>query len=700
MSKKEKRKAKKKGIAEEPSLDQEPEIAPEPTTVAPKEVEVPAPTPAEPKLELTAESKVPTESEFTKQPEPETSKEIESAAEPQPAAEPETVAEPEPIVTEPLVEEPEPALSRKSSKKKAKKARKASLALDVEPAADKQEAAVSLEPEESAKAPEVELPESATQEPKQDEDEWPTIEWEQDSSDKPEPTQAQVPEPEPMTSVPETETIGDFDESAIPAALQETTKEAEEGVEEETWSVPLSKKDKKKAKKNKRKSEQAALAEFEEPAQEPSHKKIELAPESQPEPTLEATAPKEIEIEPPVRSVTPGGSKIANLFPGLERGGFGRTTVNKQSPSLKDSAEEETAADLEANRDIAIPVSEAPIATSETHDDASVELPTEDKREESVPSTTDQDALAETVPVQGEFKEITVESELPVHVEQSIEDYFPSPLHPASKKRSSMLFGSSPSARTEEASSPRHLLPSQIESVEGSSCGLRRTPSIIHGQHQQTPRTWNLEEQSIQAVRTPSPPRSLFEGPFGEHDAHSPPRTPLDTIAEQEPVDANKATTAPFGTPRLEVKPEHVLPRPVTPVRKFTDNALARESWPTSENDSGSSQDDSKKSPILKTPEEGMPVLKPSISKGKLRRANRSTSGDLRSVSRSLDSQPPRSDLDHLPSSSSYDPVTEKGKRPVRNMSDVYVSDYLFCFLSSSHFVGCLFTDFRQGGLG
>jgi hypothetical protein len=117
------------------------------------------------------------------------------------------------------------------------------------------------------------------------------------------------------------------------------------------------------------------------------------------------------------------------------------------------------------------------------------------------------------------------------------------------------------------------------------------------------------------------------------------------------------------------MKPEHVLPRPQTPVRKFTDNAFDREAWPK-ENKKG----EGFKPEILKTPEQGMPILKPSTSSGKLRRTNRSISGDLRAASRALDSQPSNLDLDQLPSSSSYDPVTDKGKRPLRNMSDVYVS--------------------------
>lgn len=241
-----------------------------------------------------------------------------------------------------------------------------------------------------------------------------------------------------------------------------------------------------------------------------------------------------------------------------------------------------------------------------------------------------------------------------------------------------MPLDSSPSTHTDDVFSPGHLLPSQMETGDASPTPLQRTSSVIHGRHEPTPRTWNLEEPSVQAVRAPSPPRSLFGGPF-EADTLSRPRTPLDTIAEQEPGDGPQGTTERHGTPRLEIKPEHVLPRPTTPVRKFTDNALAREAWPTPENEKAhrSADDLARGSPVLQTPEQGMPVLKPSSSKGKLRRTNRSASSDLRAASRALDSQPPRNlDLDQLPSSSSYDPVTDKGKAAVRNMPDVYVSDF------------------------
>lgn len=690
LSKKEKRKAKKKGFVEEeaPSLKHGEGSAPE-TALPVESQEASTPASISMEAESLADHPVQPESMQGRESESETAKEVESTVEAQPALEPQPVTDSTPFVPTSTTDEPEPepetGLSRKASKKKAKKAKKADQALELElpvdNAADQHESGLASGPEALTK----EIADSTTREKKQDDEEWPAIEWEDGHSHKHEPSQDKIPEPEPVTPVPESEAIGEYDESAIPSALQEAKKDLGQAIEEEeeTWSAPLSKKDKKKAKKNKRKSEQAALAEVGEPDEEPSHKKIELVHESMPEPPVETPvpAPKEIETEPPARTTTPGGSKIASLFPGLERGGFRRSALDKRSPSLKDSAEEETAADLEANRDIAIPVSEAPLATTEINDSSHLnpELSTEDKGEEAKATTIEHDAPAE---ISHSQEKSPIDPELPINRERSIAEQFPSPDHAASKERSSMLFGSSPSTRTEEASSPRRLLPSQMDAPQDSSCGLRRTPSVIHGRHQHTPRTWNFEDASIPA-QAHSPPRSLFGGPYDE--AQSRPRTPLHPIAEQEPGDGTNASTVHGGTTRLDIKPEHVLPRPLTPVRKFTDNAMARETWPTPENEKARSQDDLSKaskfsgesgSPMTQTPEQGMPVLKPSGSKGKLRRTNRSTSSDLRGASKALDSSqpPPNLDLDQLPSSSSYDPVTDKGKRPLRNMSDVYVS--------------------------
>ncbi|KAJ5232713.1 hypothetical protein N7468_005669 [Penicillium chermesinum] len=570
---------------------------------------------------------------------------------PGPALESETIVNSQPT------EEPA-SISRKASKKAAKKAKRASQAVSVSQEGN----TISLDKETHADA-DISLPLSTQREINQDDEEWPTIEWEQSKSEQPEPVQDHVTETDPVLPIPVSDTIEEYDEAAIPEALREARQENNKPIEDEPWSeLPA------ETSKDEKKSGMDEPA----PATESSPKNFDL----QPEPPVEAPAPQQVETEPPARTTTPGGSKLASLFPDLPRGGFKRSAVKQPSPSPKDSAEEENAVDLEANRDIAIPVSEAPLeATSDIKEivDTTYEQPAEATRGIS-PSLTIRDAsMGDIFAATEEFPH---EPELLVQSEKLSRDLSSLPMQPASKERSSVLFSSSPSTRTEDPSSPRHPLPSQFHADTEQLSGLRRSSSIIHGRHQHTPRTWSLDESPIPATQIPSPPRSLFGGPVAEHESLSRPRTPLGTIAEQEPGEVEKSTKH-NKTPHLEIKPEHVLPRPITPVRKFTDNALARETWPTPGNEQTRRSQESMRgneSPILKTPDHGMPVLKPTSSKGKLRRTNRSTSSDLRGASRALDSQPPSSDLDQLPSSSSYDPVTDKGKGPLQNMSDVYVS--------------------------
>ncbi|KXG54678.1 uncharacterized protein PGRI_078220 [Penicillium griseofulvum] len=591
MSKKDKRKAKKNaGIAEEVSTQQQEE----PPAKA-------AELPRESRIHLV---------------EPAVGQEIfmepEQAANPQPTLETELPIEgPLPIEDQPITdsevqveptqpdEEPvaggEPPLSRKASKKKAKKAQKANKSLDTEPASENaidadQHAIIVPFEEEHSKAQVTEIPD---ENPAHDED-WPAIDWQAKFEESQRLREAD-PELEPEIPPPEPEIIGEFVESSFPGPL----KEENEATEEDPWALS-SKNGKKKAKKNKKQSQQAPAEAVESP--------------------LEPLDDKE--IEPPARTTTPGGSKIANLFPGLERAGFRRSALDQQTPSLKDSAEDETT-ELEANRDNAIPVSEAPLATTESKeitDDFTSGLPSSLERriEATIPELSAHPETTEN--------ESTKEPELPTYSEKSLDAPLSLSMEPSND-------------RTRPDELPTRFPPPEAEEL----CELRRSPSI-HGRHQHTPRTWSLEEPAL-PVLVPSPPRSLFGPDYVR------PRTPLDTIAEQEPREGTRGI--------LEMKPEHVLPRPQTPIRKFTDNAFDRESWPT----------DKDFKEILKTPEG--PILKPSTSSGKLRRTNRSISGDLRAASRALDSQPSL-DLDQLPSSSSYDPVTDKGKRPLRNMSDVY----------------------------
>ncbi|XHG02867.1 hypothetical protein AWENTII_006191 [Aspergillus wentii] len=441
-------------------------------------------------------------------------------------------------------------------------------------------------------------------------------------------------------------------------------------------------------------------------------------------------------------------SKVASIFPELKRGAF-RKPASRES--VKDRAEEETM-DQGANRDSAIHVLEAPIATDKSMDSEDIPNPSL-ARTTAIPTPlqdpfTEQSTTTETrTPVtptdlavdvefdpsyrvsvlsdgptktrsidiqwredygqDGEVKKNAkarpeAQKELPTHNDMSL--YGPPPAHAAPAGHSS---SASPQVDVDTQQ--------QQQQVGNPSRELLRSPSI-HGRHDHPSRTWSWDQGPISATRTPSPPRTFPGGPQLDPSTISPPRTPLDTISEQEPdagveKSGTKGTMARGrdGTPRLEMKPEHVLPRPETPVRKFTDNALARQAWPTTDRDdeikrkthrsSGRPADPGWPAEILRTPEQGMPILRPSSVSSihsvqstqsissvnrALRRTTRNASGDLRAASRAQETSHPRnpqpplsplpSDLnvERIPSSSSYDPVTDKGKRPIRGMTDVY----------------------------
>ncbi|KAJ5815226.1 hypothetical protein N7474_007003 [Penicillium riverlandense] len=622
LSKKEKKKLKKKLVTEDmPAQEYE-----EPPADAPAKLEttIPAPELQVEQLESTDDAQPPTHPESATEP-----------IDPEPTA----------TVAEPVQDEWEVPLSRKASKKQAKKAKKAAQVLEWEPPVDREVSepttTVPVEEENASIAQEM----RQAEETRADEDDWPTIEWEKGNVENSAQSPDQPPEFEPVTLTRDVEMIGEFDEATIPAAVKETEEEPEDSSKAEAWSMPLSKKDKKKAKKNKRKSQQQEAID-EGPEQ--------TVAESIPEPAPEATKSKDIELEAPARSTAAKGSKLANLFPGLERGGFRRPLLATSSGPLTDDTPVETSADPEGSREISMPTLEKSLAVSKSKDNINIlsdEPPSSDERglefEPTTPTEQPTTATEEDSPTDPDLPSFarTLAASSPPPAPQS-----------ATKERSSLLFSSSPSTRTEvDSASPRHSLPSQAHlATDDSHCGIRRTPSVIHGRHQHTPRTWSLEEAALQAERNPSPPRSLFGGPI---DAERP-RTPLDPIAEQDPADSGHATTGTRRTPRLEIKPEHVLPRPQTPVRQFTDTAHGRERWPTPEHD---------KKQKHKSSELQQPELRPSGSNRSLRHTH------SKGASRALDSQPPPDlDPDALPSSSSYDPVNDKGKRPLRTMTDVY----------------------------
>ncbi|RHZ67748.1 involucrin repeat protein [Aspergillus thermomutatus] len=668
--------------------------------------------------------------------------------------------------------EPTAAFARKLSKKEKRKARKNSAkdAIDPSDEPELRNPTESIEPSVSttdqAKTDEdpfltgaydkqmtEEVPRSLEAEPGApemhqgagDEDDWPAIDWEKGKVE----IQEQTPQSSPEAhAVPFEPGIAEFDESAIPEGLLRRQSLSRRGA----WSSPMS--------KQLMDCESSQQTGADEAGAAPQEGGVVVEPDT----VVETEQSAKLNAEPASSQVQekamqhlenalawdqakggtevmpPKQSKIASIFPNLERGSFRRPVPGQELMPVKDSAEDETI-DQHADGNCAIQVSEATIPAGEPEEsrlqgqqdekiqepaatvftrDLSLEEPMKMQDTSSTPvnlavdveidpsynvSVISDGPGKETESIEIEWKDNdntrTLEAETPL--------YAPLPVH---EQKSSLVSHTSPVGMDRDEQILRN----------DSSCGLRRSPSI-HGRHDHPPRTWSLEDSPItKAVTPPLATTSLFGGPAGAPaDMGSPPRTPLQTIAEQEPDDrvelasGLRSMVPEHGTPRLEMKPEHVLPRPETPIRKFTDNALARQAWPVSDNDKLQSSADEdaglavkKRRPgnewpaeILKTPDQGMPILRPSsvssiksvqsnysVTGGQrsLRRTSRNTSGDLRAASQAQEShspqphdtpqppQPPPSDLniERIASSSSYDPVTDKGKRPIRAMPDVY----------------------------
>ncbi|KAL4735732.1 hypothetical protein BDV11DRAFT_195353, partial [Aspergillus similis] len=500
-------------------------------------------------------------------------------------------------------------------------------------------------------------PAEAQETAREDEDAWPAIDWAKGKIDATDQSAQSSPEAHAAPFVPE---IPEFKESAIPEALIERVSGNPEEAAKEGKAQAMTgtiERD-------------VTTSEFKTTGADSALRVLHH---------VESTQGKKAE-EP--KTAVPVSDKIASIFPNLERGFFRRPSPTQ---SVKDGAEEETVE--EASRDSAIQVLEAPIAKE-------AKLQPEIRDSGYIPSPADDVVGA-------------VSRELPAKIQASVppenfehesrQDTTPEPA------QGDDVFGIAtrrelPASKTDPdlerpikdpQEEPRSIADTISES--GSTCELRRSPSI-HGRHVPQRLPWSLEE-SAQARR--------------ERDI-SP--SPLPPIAEQE----HERAMVRDVTPRLEMKPEHVLPRPETPVRKFTENALGRRAWPTPENESDDDWEKVQKpspknlSPerglrpgILKTPEQDKPVLRPSrppsakSSTHSLRRIVHSASGDLRAAalaandaaeepapdnanqSQAAIPQPPAqapTDLDvgEIASSSSYDPVTDKGKRPLRSMTDIY----------------------------
>lgn len=262
--------------------------------------------------------------------------------------------------------------------------------------------------------------------------------------------------------------------------------------------------------------------------------------------------------------------------------------------------------------------------------------------------------------------------ELPVTVESTSKD-----------RSSSLLFDSSPSTRLEPTpDTTRRASSSPIRLQHQESSGsLHRTKSI-HGQHSGPTRGWKLEDELTPTKRassqSPQPPLHP-----DNHDGLSPPRTPLGLIKEHE------GPHLPSRSPRLVMgEGPYKLERPDSRNSVRSSRSLRKANRSISgdlravaaqehqSNHDWSSPDVHKKGKAGRQDVGHSQPLNP-------QRTDSFDNDDLLHDNNSdnHDDDFDRRHLEHIPSSSSYDPVTDKGKRPVRGMSDVYVSsttNYLF----------------------
>jgi hypothetical protein len=408
-----------------------------------------------------------------------------------------------------------------------------------------------------------------------DEDNWPAIDWEKGKVEIKEQTPLSSPE---AHAVPFEPAIAEFDETAIPEGLlrrQSLSREeqllggndgsSQHTGADETKAIPQ---------EGGVMIEPSAVAETEQSAGlKAESMSSQVAPKAIQEETVQH--PENELARDQAKSATEvvpsKQSKVGSIFPNLERGSFRRPVPGQVLMSVKDRAEDETI-DQNADDNSAVKVSEAPIPAGEPEEshlqgqqdekspeptistrDLSLEEPTKMQDTSSTPVNLAVDVEVdpsynvsvisdglgnETKSIEIEWKDDgdkrTQEVETPLHA--------PLPLH---EQKSSLVSQTSPVDMDWDERIPRN----------DSSCGLRRSPSI-HGRHNHPPRTWSLEDTPIIKAVTPPP---LFGGPAGATaDMSSPPRTPLQPIAEQESevrveqASGFRSMVSEHGTPRLK----------------------------------------------------------------------------------------------------------------------------------------------------
>lgn len=383
----------------------------------------------------------------------------------------------------------------------------------------------------------------------------------------------------------------------------------------------------------------------------------------------------------PESSTTPG--LLTSIFPDWKRRTFRLPSKNQ---SVKDRAEDETTEPEVSHgfeNEHAAWVSEAPITSQDyQRERLSSAEPFEDEPSFQLSTTTNPETT---------ITDVAIDVEVDEYYKVSI--------------LSEGTTGGSPAI--------------EIDPISGDSAeSAEQSPDNGRSAHASP----SSDEQSSTVVDSSSTQADISQGVSPSRDLRrSPTKTPSSrSLAPSPPLPEPRdrvertdgATTDRNGKPRLEIKPVESLPRTprsTSPIRKYTGNAWAQQATKKhGENPVIKPPVRQNSLPIARRPQtpERKPILRPSSMSNfhgvptmqqtphspdvprSLRRKSKTTrdmGGDLRAASRTLQeengSQPPPTDIniERIASSSSYDPVTDKGKRPIRGMTDVYVCD-LFSF--------------------
>lgn len=398
--------------------------------------------------------------------------------------------------------------------------------------------------------------------------------------------------------------------------------------------------------------------------------------------------------------------RVASIISDRKRGAFRLPSKNQ---SVKDRVEDETT-EPEVSRGFenehAAWVSEAPITSQDyQRERLSSAEPFEDEPSFQLSTTTNPETTITDVAIDVEVDEFYKVSILPdemmsgssaIEIDPSLGDSTESAEQSPDSERSAHA---SPSS-DEQSSTVVNSSSTQEDTSRGVSPSrdLRQSPAEA------------LSSRSL----SPSPP--LPE-----------PRYRVERTDRVRTMDRN-------GKPLLEIKPVESLrprtPRSTSPIRKYTGNAWAQQATerhgeepvvkpPVRQNSLPAARrpQTPERKPILRPSSmsnfHGVPIMQqiphsPDVPRS-LRRKSKTTrdmGGDLRAASRALQeengSQPPPTDIniERIASSSSYDPVTDKGKRPIRGMTDVYVCDLFSFLIFCSIFEKSLIYINRVGGLG